>query len=133
MRKLWFLFCLGAVLTVGFAADSAPAKPSPLIGTWELNSDDSKSMKFITPTHFVIVWMDPKTKEVRLSFGGRYKHEGDNYIEIIEFSSPEAKEMVAEMSGKELKFSAKVAGDKWTHRGELPGGIKIDEVWQRVK
>jgi hypothetical protein len=130
-KTLFTLLAAGALALIGWAADSTttPAKPSPLIGTWKMDGSDREATKFITPTHFLWVWMDPKTKVITESLGGRYKHEGNSYIEIPEFGTDATKDFF----GTELKFTVKLEGDKWTHVGELPGGFKIDEVWRRVK
>ncbi len=61
--------------------------------------------------------------------GGTYKHDGDSYIETIEFAF-EGREAYL---GKEQKFTAKLDGDKWTHSALLSEGQKLEEIWKRVK
>lgn len=132
MKKSSLLLCLSLVTWLVLAADKVPVpapKASPLIGTWEFIAPNFRSVKFITPTHFIWVWFDPKTKEISNSMGGRYKHEGDSYIEIIEFGTPENKDYF----GKEFKFTVKLEADKWIHTGVNPGGEKLEEIWRRVK
>jgi hypothetical protein len=101
-NKSAMFIALGFVCLAVLAADK-PATPekkaSPLVGTWELVSEKwndakeftpppatRKSLKFITPTHFIWVHVDPKTKKISNSMGGTYKHEGDSYIETVEFA-----------------------------------------------
>jgi len=136
---------LGLACLVALAADKPAApekKASPLVGTWELVSErwgdakeftappaDRKSLKFITPTHFIWVWTDPKTKKISNSMCGTYKHDGDSYTETIEF----AFEGMEAYLGKEQKFTAKLDGDKWTHSGVLSEGQTLEEIWKRVK
>ncbi|PYJ86984.1 MAG: hypothetical protein DME22_03145 [Verrucomicrobia bacterium] len=115
---------------------------SPIVGTWELVSEkwgdakeftdppaERKSIKFITPTHWIWVWVDPKTKKITNSMGGTYKYAGDSYIEIPEF----AFEGMGSYVGKEQKFTVKIEGDKWIHSGVLSAGQKLEEIWKRVK
>lgn len=139
------LLVLGVLCLVTIAADkpsSTDNQISPLIGTWEMVSEkwgdaeeftappeERKALKFITPTHFVWVHIDPKTKKITNSMGGTYKRSGDSYVEIPEF----AFEGMEAYVGKEQKFTAKVEGDKWTQSGVLSPGQKLEEIWQRVK
>ena len=139
------LVALGILCLAALGADkkSEPGdKATPLVGTWELVSEkwgdakeftapppERKSLKFVTPTHFVWVWVDPKTKKISNSMGGTYKLEGDAYVETPEF----AFEGMEAYVGKPQKFTAKVEGDKWTHSGVLSEGQKLEEIWRKVK
>lgn len=139
------LMGIGVLGLVSWAADKAatPDKNTPsLVGTWEMTmqkygdakeltpvSDDHKSLKFVTGTHFIWVWVDPKTKKITTSMGGRCQQKGDAYIETPEFAT----EGMEAYLGKEQKFTAKLEGDQWTHSGQLSEGQKIEEVWKRVK
>ena len=146
MRIKPFSFVLLSVFTcLLFAAEksvSTTSVISPLVGTWEIVSvkygnattfsdppADRKSVKFVTPTHFIWIWVNPKTGQVSNSMGGRYKHEGDSYVETVEFAMPRMEVYV----GKDQKFTAKLEGDKWIHSGVLSEGQKIEEIWKRVK
>jgi hypothetical protein len=134
--------CLVALAADKPAGDSkTDRKVSSLVGTWEMVSakygdatefspppSERKSLKFITPTHFIWVWIDPN-KKVTNSMGGTCTHEGDSYIEKPEFAA----EGMEAYLGKAQKFTAKVEGDKWTQSGELSDGMKLEEIWQRVK
>jgi len=130
---------------VAWAADktSVADKSAPsLAGTWELTmekygdakeftpaSGEHKSLKFVTDTHFIWVWVDPKTKKVTTSMGGRYELKGDSYVETPEFAT----EGMDAYLGKAQKFTAKLEGDQWTHSGQLSEGMHIEEIWKRVK
>ena len=136
-------FCV--LYLAAFAAENqtVPAKnPSALVGTWELTLEkwgdekdftappaNRRALKFITPTHFIWAWVDPKTKKVTNSMGGTYRLDGDSYVERVEF----AFEGMGAYVGKEQKFTAKLEGDKWTHSGILSEGQKLEEIWKRVK
>ena len=103
-----------------------------IAGEWQgrlAGPPERKSLKFITPTHFIWVWVDPKTKKISNSMGGTYKLEGDSYVETPEF----AFEGMETYVGKPQKFTAKVEGDKWTHSGVLSEGQKLEEIWRKVK
>jgi len=91
--------------------------------------DDLKALKFITPTHFIWTHFDPKTKKIGNSMGGTYTCEGDTYIETPQF----AYEGMETYLGKAQKFTVKIEGDKLTQSGELSDGLKIQEIWKRVK
>jgi len=139
------LLGLGLLSLVAWAADKAPLaeKNAPsLAGTWELTmekygdakeltpaSTEHKSIKFVTDTHFIWVWVDPKTKKVTTSMGGRYELKGDSYVETPEFAT----EGMEAYLGKAQKFTVKLEGDQWTHSGQLSEGMHIEEVWKRVK
>lgn len=130
--------CLGLI-----AADKPAATGNPqLIGTWEMVStkyadaedftpvgDEMKALKFITPTHFIWTHFDPKTKKISNSMGGTYTCEGESYIETPQF----ALEGMETYLGKPQKFTVKIEGDKLTQSGALSDGMKLQEIWKRVK
>ncbi len=136
---------LTALTWLVLAADKpspSGTKTSPLVGTWELVSEkwgdakeftsppaDRKSIKFITATHFIWVWVDPKTRKITNSMGGTYQHDGDSYTETVEFAA----EGMGAYVGKAQKFTAKLDGDKWIHSGVLSQGQRLEEIWKRVK
>ena len=139
------LIGIGFLGFVAWAADKAstPEKKAPsLVGTWEMTKEkygdakeltpattDHKAIKFVTDTHFIWIWVDPKTKKITTSMGGRCELKGDAYTEIPDFAT----EGLEAYLGKEQKFTAKVEGDQWTHSGQLSEGQRIEEVWKRVK
>lgn len=141
--KLAGLFIVGALCLVALAADKpAESGKAGLLGTWEMVStkygdaqdftppgEDLKALKFITPTHFVWTHFDPKTKKISNSMGGTYTYEGDTYTETPQF----AYEGMETYLGKPQKFTVKIEGDKLTQSGALSDGMKIQEIWKRVK
>jgi hypothetical protein len=145
MNKLVAATIISLALTTipGAEAPGAGRVPATaLVGTWEMVStkygdatessptpENLKAMKFITPTHFIWAHFDPKTKKISNSMGGTYSLSGSTYIEKPEF----AFEGMEEFVGKEQKFTAKLEGDKWIHSGELSNGVKLEEIWRRVK
>jgi hypothetical protein len=124
------------------AQDGAKAPRNKLEGTWELTSAkygedteyrdapaDAKRVKIVNATHFIWLAYDAQKKVPENFAGGTYTLVGDDYVEKIEFGSAET----SELFGKDQKFKAKVEGDKWTHTGTLSSGLKLSEIWKRVK
>ena len=134
------ILCLAAL-----GADKQPEstkQATPLVGTWELVSEkwndakeftapqaERKALKFITPTHFIWVHVNPVTKQISNSMGGTYELKGESYVETVEFAFKGMEAYV----GKEQKFKVKIEGDQWTHSGVLSGGQKLEEIWRKVK
>ena len=126
-------------------ADTTIAQPAgnnmPLVGTWkELSGSttrgDSVSMfdsklidkiKIVTPTHFA--WQSRKVSDKSFigAISGKVTMDSTNYTEEILYSSnPGIKATTV------AKFTYKVEGDKWYHKGGF-AGYEFEEVWQRVK
>ena len=114
---------------------------SSLIGTWELVSEkwgdakeftpapkERRALKFVTPTHFAWVWVDPKTSKISNSMGGTYTMDGDRYVEKVEFAYSGMEAYV----GKKQKFTLTIEGDRWLQSGVLSEGQKLQEIWKRV-
>jgi hypothetical protein len=105
---------------------------NPLVGTWETKTDSTRSIKIITPTHWVVFTDAPSGDSSRFirSHGGTYTLAGDKYIEKINIASwPDY--------GKEkTDFTYQVADGKFHQKGTLTLGdgtvVPIDEVWQKV-
>lgn len=142
MKKVSFVIALAATTWLLMAADStttpaaskpaasaAAPKASPLIGTWENVTADYRALKHITDSSIIWVHINPQTKEIMRMMGGKYKHEGDDYTETMEYGSAEMKDFV----GQPFKFKAKMDGaDKWNQSGKV-GDFDVNENWTRVK
>ena len=61
--------------------------------------------------------------------GGPYTLKGNSYTETIEFVGPGMETYL----GKKQSFTIRVDGDKFHQSGQLSDGLKIEEVWQRLK
>ena len=145
MRKTSWI--LGAVaflaFTAALVAQQQPAQGGGShLGTWQLVSTkygdakdfsdypkESRRLKMITATHFTWVDYDTKTKKVSSSAGGPYTLRDGVYTETIEFVGAEMETYV----GKKQEFTIRIEGDKLFQSGRLSDGLKIEEVWQRVK
>ncbi|HTL59883.1 MAG TPA: hypothetical protein VL361_29700 [Candidatus Limnocylindrales bacterium] len=122
--------------------DAQTSKPLAHIGTWRLASfkygdtnqwsevpNDQKRIKLITPTHFTWVAYEAATGKVLSTAGGRYTLRGSNYVETIEYTG----EGMSDYLGKQQSFTIKVETDTLRQSGQLSDGLKIDEVWNRMK
>jgi hypothetical protein len=146
MRRLSIIVV--AIIALTQAGDRSPAQDASnatrgkLEGTWELvsakygedkdyqdASKDQKRIKILNATHFIWIAYDADKKTAMSLAGGPYTLKGDDYVEKIEFGVPDT----SELFGKDQKFSAKVEGDKWIHTGTLSNGLKLSEIWKRVK
>jgi hypothetical protein len=147
MKKTAFL--MSSILIAGFASLMLAGEPPPTnqgashIGTWRLVSakyadakefsepaKDEKHIKMITATHFTWATYDEKKRLILSSMGGSYTLQNGDYTETVEFFFPE--DMKAYLDKKQT-FKLKIDGDKWTQSGTLSDGMKIEEIWQRVK
>lgn len=112
------------------------------LGTWQLVSTkygnekefsdypmERRRIKMITATHFTWVDYETATKKVSSSAGGPYSLRDDAYVETIEFVG----EGMEPYLGKKQEFRIRVEGDKLFQSGQLSDGLKIEEVWQRMK
>lgn len=126
--------------------DAKTGQPLPVqlphLGTWQLASfkygDDDKwteapkgerKLKHITGTHFTWVAYEPGSGKVQSMAGGTYTLKGSAYTESIDYAG----EGMTDYFGKKQSFTIRVEGDKLHQSGQLSDGLKIEEVWQRVK
>jgi hypothetical protein len=126
--------------------DAQTGKPisgqPPHWGTWQLVSfkygetnkwldapSTQKKIKLITDSYFNWVQYEVSSGKVQGSAGGPYTMSGGNYTETIEFVG----EGMTDYLGKKQSFTIRVEGDKLHQSGQLSDGLKIEEVWQRVK
>ena len=146
MKKI--LLIIGTVVSLALTATLPGAERPPKdagshLGTWQLVSakyGDAKEspdvlepgphIKMITPDRFVWVIYDSKTKLVSRSMGGSCRLQGSSYTETVEFFLPQGMKVYL---GKEQVFTIRVEGDKLFQSGKLSDGLKIEEIWQRVK
>jgi hypothetical protein len=140
-----------AALSVALVSLGAPAggadKPevgTKLDGAWKLVGarsgdggeyaplpDGLEQYKLVVGGRFI--WTTSKDGKVQLAGGGRYTVAGDTYTEFIEYTHGEGVEGLA---GKEAKFTWKLDGGRWYHKGTIKtdqGDIPIDELWERAK
>ena len=144
MKKALIVIVLAAVvLAATLVAQQPTAKGSGThLGTWQLVSTkygdakdfsdfpkEQRRVKLITATHFTWVQYDVATKKVESTAGGPYTLDGGSYTESIEFVGTGMETYL----GKKQSFTIKVDGDKLYQSGQLSDGLKIEEVWQRLK
>ncbi|NLU39707.1 MAG: helix-turn-helix transcriptional regulator [Bacteroidales bacterium] len=143
MKKVIFLVI--AFMVLGFflanAKNDAQQESSKIIGTWKIisnkvgngetvmASESSPSLKLITQSHFTWIRYNADTQLIEGSAGGRYIFEGDSYIEILDFGSLEMKGYL----GTKSTFKVLFDGNKMTISGNLSSGLKVEQVWEKVK
>ena len=135
-----------ALFTLGITAGTSEEKEAPknpLLGTWELIKikygaatdftdfpKERRRLKLITDTHWS--WVEYDTagpKEAKVGAGGPYTLKDDTYTETIEFATGP----MSAYLDKKHAFKIKLDGDKCHVSGELADGLKIEDIWQRVK
>ena len=122
--------------------DVQTGKPLSHIGTWRLASfkygdtnqwsevpRDQKRIKLITPTHFTWVAYETDSGKVLSVAGGSYTLGGSNYVETIDYAG----EGMTDYLGKKQSFTIQLDADTLRQSGKLSDGLKIEEVWQRLK
>lgn len=91
---------------------------------------EHRRLKLITDTH--LSWVEYDTvgkKEVKGGAGGPYTLKGEIYTETIEFATGG----MVEFLDKTHPFKIRMEGDKCFVSGTLANGLKIEDIWQRVK
>jgi hypothetical protein len=145
MKKTALIFSAITALafTTALIAQQAPEKVSGShLGTWRLvsikygNATEfseypkvRQRLKMITATHFAWVDYDSQTKKVSSSAGGPYSLREGVYTETLEFVG----EGMEPYLGKKQEFSIRIDGDEFFQTGQLSDGLKIEEIWERVK
>jgi hypothetical protein len=143
MKKVIVGITVALMIATGLQAQEGTKKSSGShLGTWELASfkygtnqpgftDFPKTehrIKLITETHYTWVEYDDATKKVTGSAGGTYSLDGNTYTESKDFGLN-----MDPYLGKKHVYSIRVEGDKFFLSGSLSDGLKIEEVWRRVK
>ena len=113
-----------------------------LLGTWELVSykygnmkefadarKNERRIKMVTETHYVWFSSDPNTKVIQSGAGGSYSLNGNTYTESNDFAIGD---MTRFLGGKHI-FTVRVEDNKYTQSGAISSGLKIEEVWRRVR
>jgi hypothetical protein len=72
---------------------------------------------------------DTATGKVLSTAGGSYTFNQGAYTEAIDFAG----EGMTDYLRKKQSFTIRVEGDKLHQSGQLSDGLKIEEVWQRIK
>jgi hypothetical protein len=121
---LTFLFLICALPLLG---------QNPLVGTWERVTDSIKSVKIITPTHWIVFIeaFQGDSSKFEMAHGGTYTLTGHKYIEHITVAS------WANPGKAKTDFTYYEAADNtFLQKGTVTLGdgtvIPIDEVWQKV-
>jgi len=112
-----------------------------LIGTWKMlsaNYGGSENdipkrlivLKYVTQTHFIWIRINPENQEIVQSAGGTYSVMDDTYTESAVYGFGADFNIVRDQN---FSFNWKIEDDKWYHTTTLANGLKIEEIWERVK
>jgi hypothetical protein len=111
-----------------------PCAGPELVGTWQLAEmhgkpapSESTFYKHVTPTHFVVVSIEP-TGQLSYAHGGPYKVSAGTYTESVTHGFGQPFQVVG---GSRLEFQCRIEGDRWQTVGGVAGS-SFDEVWTRV-
>jgi len=103
-----------------------------LIGTWEYKNDSVRSVKIITPTHWMVFTESHNRHggEFIRAHGGTYSLAGNKYVEKIETASFE------DFGEEKTDFTFEIEENKFYQTGTLTLAdgtvVPINEVWQKV-
>lgn len=125
-----------------FLSVSAQDNKAMILGTWEIkefnytdgsatpqNKSPFRKFKSYTPTHFIVIELDPVTNITNTSIFGTYEIKDDKYSETILNVNRES----AGMIGRTFNFTINFDGnDKMVSIGSF-NGMQTSEVWTRVK
>lgn len=95
--------------------------------TVEIDSSQRKSLKLVTPTHWMFISKSPETGELTGGGGGRQTTRGNIHtVERDYHSNPMA------LEAGPTPYECRIEGDTWYHSGQL-GEIRLEEVWRRLE
>jgi hypothetical protein len=104
-------------------------------GTWTHTFQDNtklRQVKVINEDHFIWVTYDLISKFAVTTAGGSYTLDGNTYKKKVEFGRRVGRAL-QETVGKEQTFKVNIDGDTLILEGTLSNGMKLREVWKRVK
>jgi hypothetical protein len=140
MRRIAVLSALVLLPAVVISA-AEPAKSKKeagketrrLVGTWECVSERPPAgvriVKHFTPTHFTCVHYDRATNVPKVTIGGTWTREGDNYKEKVDFATDGHKHL----RGKEFAFTLVLTRGEFQLKAAKGSGIVVNETWKKVK
>ena len=144
MKKLSLLFLSLLLYSSAFSQDHMPPTDHPLTGEWKLVFQRSvfethidtmlafgdhlkggDQTKILTNTHFAFGRQSDDGENVTAG-GGKYRIEGNKYIEMIEYHTS------GPLVGTEIAFSWEIKNEMWYHQGEF-SNFRLEEVWVRIE
>jgi hypothetical protein len=85
--------------------------------------------KIMTANHYLWMSFDPETGRVLRSGGGSYTLKDGTYSAHVDYSNSAD---LRGISGQEYTFRCQIDGDRWYHRGPMPNGAYVDDLWERI-
>lgn len=143
MKTLLALLLSFLVYSSTHAQEHMPPAEHPLKGEWKLVFQRSvfethidtllaygerlpggDQTKILTTSHFAFGRQSEDGENVTAG-GGRYRIEGNKYIEMIDYHTTGA------LVGTEIPFSWEIKNGKWHHQGHF-SNLQLEEVWVRI-
>jgi len=81
------------------------------------------------------IWTVVQDGKAVAGAGGTYALDDDSYTENVTFSLNNDARNAQVLVGKSFKFTWKIEGGQWHHKGVLDVGTaqqEIDELWERI-
>ncbi len=142
--RLFVLFLFIPLCIPDVSAQHLSSAEHPLQGAWKLIFQRSvfetqidttlkrgerfpggDQIKILTSTHFAFGRQSEDGENVSAG-GGRYRVEGDTYIEMIEYHTTGA------LVGQEIPFSWEIKDGLWYHQGDF-SNFRLEEVWTKIE
>jgi hypothetical protein len=147
--KVLVAFALGAVCVGWMTMAATPQEierdetklRDQLVGTWKIvaASFDGKpselhqssiTLKLITPTHMIWIGYQPEDRRIFRSAGGSWVIQDGRYVETMRYGLDE--KFRESTFGKSFAFDCRFDGNRWIQSGTMPGGVFLEEIWERV-
>jgi len=103
-------------------------KYGPSASSFREVPEASQRLKMITDSYFIWVSVDSVKRAIVSSAGGRYRLEGNNYTEMLDFGIG-----MSSYTGTQPTYTVKTEDDLLFLSGLLSPGYRIEEIWKRVK
>lgn len=113
-----------------------------LVGSWRIVSASfdgkpselhrtSITIKHITPVHIIWIGYQPEDRKIFRSAGGSWTIQDGRYVETMRYGLADT--FKADTFGKTFAFDCRFEGNRWIQSGKMPGGLVLEEIWERVK
>ncbi|MDR8391404.1 hypothetical protein NC796_09660 [Aliifodinibius sp. S!AR15-10] len=91
-----------------------------------VDASQRKSLKLVTPTHWMFISKSPETGELT-GGGGKHSTTGNTHTVEREYhSNPMA------LEAGPTPYECRIEGDTWYHSGQIEE-LQLEEVWQRIE
>ncbi len=122
-KILTFLF-LFTLLLSQVSNVEAQSKNMSIVGSWQMGPEENRTVWIATEKHFAATIYNLKDKKFIGTFGGTWKADGNQLVQVQEFNT-----LNSDLIGKETKRRMELKDSKLTVKGSDKGK---DEMWTRV-